>query len=170
MCGLPKFTPCMFRMCSTFLGVPHIGHWISRASNNEPHFGFKHNTNWCCGFGTPGMIFSGPPAGLVSPSGSLPENVGNTGGCCGGSGVAVPCGENANIDRGGEIAGDADVPFLSGVNMLYCSSFPAPNDGCFAPSCRSGVGASGTFRIGDNVVDGKTSGGKTTPPLHCPGF
>ena len=94
--------------------------------------------------------------------------MGDIGGNCGGSGVAVPCGDHANIDIGGEIAGDAGVPFLSGVNILKCPSLSAPNDGSVFTFCLSGVGASGTKRIGDKIVEGGLIGGETAPPLARP--
>ena len=80
------------------------------------------------------MIFSGPPAGLVSPFDDLPGNMGSTGSLRGGAGVAAPCGDWANNDIGGETNGDSVDPFFSGVNILYHPSFPAPNDGCFVLS------------------------------------
>ena len=115
------------------------------------------------------MVFSGPPAGLLSPSGAPPLKTGSTGGSCGGSGVAVPCGDHANIDGGGEIAGDAAEVTFSGVKISYPSPCLAPKDGCIFPLCDSGVDASGIFLIGDKTVGGNSVGGETAPPLPRPG-
>ena len=111
------------------------------------------------------MIFSGPPAGLLSPSGAPPLKTGSTGGCCGGSGVAVPCGDHASIDGGGEIAGEGAEFTFSGVKMSNPSPCPAPKDGCTFDFCDSGVDASGTVFIGDKTVGGNSVGGETAPPL-----